>query len=220
MSFILDALKKSETDRQKQGATEFSTIPVSTGNPGAPKWLWIFGALLAVNVVVLGVILLRNDTPPTTPAAMTSDAAARTSATPPVTSMAPISEPASDASPPIEPTFSEQVAAAKTNISTLDAQPAVEAAVPVAVVKRSTRVAPSTYVRTLDEVRLNGQIQMTDLHLDLHVYDERSASRFVFINTAKHREKSQLAEGPTVMEITPDGVILEYQGTIFMLPRD
>jgi hypothetical protein len=29
MSFILDALKKSETERQEQGPTEFANIPTS-----------------------------------------------------------------------------------------------------------------------------------------------------------------------------------------------
>jgi hypothetical protein len=37
---------------------------------------------------------------------------------------------------------------------------------------------------------------------------------------AKHREQSKLEEGPVVVEITPDGVILEHQGTTFLLPRE
>lgn len=61
---------------------------------------------------------------------------------------------------------------------------------------------------------------MTDLHLDIHVFGETPADRFVFINMNKYRENSKLVEGPTVREITPDGVVLEYQGTTFLLPRD
>jgi general secretion pathway protein B len=220
MSFILDALKKSETERQQQGATEFSAIPVSAGNPRAPKWLWIIGVLLAVNVVVLTGILLRNDAPPKTPATEPYDAATRTPASPPVASGLPISKPASEASSPDELTFSEQVAAAKTNQSTIDAQPTAEMPVPATAVERPTPAVPASYVQTFDEVRLQGLFQMTDLHLDIHVFGETSADRFVFINMVKHREKSRLAEGPTVRNITPDGVILEYQGTIFLLPRD
>jgi hypothetical protein len=33
MSFILDALKKSETERQQQTGAEFSSVPSSSGEP-------------------------------------------------------------------------------------------------------------------------------------------------------------------------------------------
>jgi len=36
----------------------------------------------------------------------------------------------------------------------------------------------------------------------------------------KHKEGSRLAEGPLVREITPEGVILNQNGTSFLLPRD
>ena len=49
MSFILDALKKSETERQNQGKAEFADVPSSADGPRAPRWLWPLGALLAVN---------------------------------------------------------------------------------------------------------------------------------------------------------------------------
>ena len=69
-------------------------------------------------------------------------------------------------------------------------------------------------------MRTNGTVEIPDLHLDIHVYSDAPEDRFVFINMSKHRENSQLSEGPRVEEITPDGVILEYRGTSFLLPRD
>jgi len=36
----------------------------------------------------------------------------------------------------------------------------------------------------------------------------------------KQVEGSRLAEGPIVEEITTDGVVLNYNGTSFVLPRD
>jgi len=73
---------------------------------------------------------------------------------------------------------------------------------------------------TADELRANGQVQMPNLHLDIHVYSTKPEERFVFINMVRHREKSRLAEGPVVQEITPEGVILDYSGTRFLLPRE
>ncbi len=46
MSFILDALKKSENDRQEQAEAEFATVPSSPGPLAAPSWLWVLGGLL------------------------------------------------------------------------------------------------------------------------------------------------------------------------------
>ena len=57
------------------------------------------------------------------------------------------------------------------------------------------------------------------LNLDLHVYSEKAASRFVVITSRKYQEGGQLTEGPTVESITRDGVILAYQGRRFTLSR-
>lgn len=220
MSFILDALKKSETERQQQGAAEFSSIPVGADKARAPKWLWIVGALLTVNAIVLTVVLLQNDTPSITPQTVSPDAAPQIPGSASMTSKTPVAEPASDESAPVELTFAEQVSAAQTARPTIEAHTKTESSRPAATINRSTPAAPATYVRTFDEARVQGLFQMTDLHLDIHVFGETPADRFVFINMNKYRENSKLVEGPTVREITPDGVVLEYQGTTFLLPRD
>ena len=58
------------------------------------------------------------------------------------------------------------------------------------------------------------------MHLDIHVFSGQPAERFVFVNMSKYTESATLAEGPTVREITPDGVVLDYQGRRFLLPRE
>jgi general secretion pathway protein B len=80
---------------------------------------------------------------------------------------------------------------------------------------RQTATLPTIY-----EVVADGSIVLPELHLDIHVFSEVPADRFVFINMSKQREQSQLSEGPLVEEITPDGVVLAYRGKSFLLPRD
>ncbi len=191
MSFILDALRKSETERQQQSGAEFSSIPSSSRDPQSFKWLWFLGLLLLVNIAVLIGILMRPDKAP--------DVAAIIDETP------------VEQVQVAEPSFAEKINAAKQN-QPLQTEPPVSAPSPAAPIKRGR-------VLTIDEVRVNGTLQITDLHLDIHVYSDDPAERFVFINMAKHREQSKLEEGPVVVEITPDGVILEHQGTTFLLPR-
>lgn len=206
MSFILDALKKSETERQQQSGAEFASVPSSPGEPQSLKWLWILAALLGINIVVLIGVLMRPDAPSQTPAAIEA----------PSIDAATI-EDAADA----EPSFEDQVALAKADQAEREqAAAAVEPQEAAPVRSAPSRAPTSRRVRTIDELRLTGALEMTDLHLDLHVYNDVPAERFVFINMVKHREQSQLAEGPVVNEITPDGVILAYQGTTFLLPRE
>ena len=215
MSFILDALKKSETERQQQGPSDFANVPSSSESRGAPRWLWVLGLLLAVNLVVLLGVLVQNDAPESVPA-QASD---------------------SQQAPTAGQSFSERIREARERESAsrpravatpeAAAEPVIEERAPEPVVEQPAPAQPRSQpdftlaaLPTADELRANGQLQMAGLHLDIHVYSDKPAERFVFINMVRHREKSRLAEGPVVQEITPEGVILDYQGTRFLLPRE
>lgn len=204
MSFILDALKKSETERQQQSSAEFSSVPASSGNPSPARWLWMLGLLLLVNFAVLIGILLKP-----TP---TADAVKLGS------QMEPTMEPAMEPALEANENFEEQVAIAIDSRAV--AVPAPVAADPTPPpAARSSRTSVAV-VPTMDELRLEGTLQIAEMHLDIHVYSEAPKDRFVFINMNKHREGSRTAEGPVVREIRTDGVILEYQDRVFLLPRE
>ena len=212
MSFILDALKKSETDRQQQGSAEFSGVPTSPAKPAVPRWLWVVGILLAINLTVLIGLLLKPDTA-TIPAAV--PAQAETSNTPAAEIAAP-------------PSFQEQVAVAQRNApeqqtaNTID-EPEVTTNTfvkPILISQDPSAIPAADLYPSIHEVRASGSSNLPDLHLDIHVYSTAPEDRFVFINMVKLREGSELTEGPHVAEITPDGVVLDYQGQMFLLPRD
>lgn len=206
MSFILDALKKSETERQQQSSAEFSNVPASSGNPNPARWLWLLGILLLVNFAVLIGILFK---PTATEDAVRMD---KETSQPGVA----------------DNDFEDQVAVA---IENRPPQPATSAPQTVGQETVSTanpsprrttgnnRVSVAE-IPTIDELLQEGTLQIAQLHLDIHVFSEVPAERFVFINMTKHREGSKTPEGPVVREIRPDGVILEYQGRVFLLPRE
>jgi len=205
MSFILDALKKSETDRQQAGSAEFAGVPTSSANQRVPRWMWILGALLVINLVVLLGLLLRPGVNPLPAAAVKAEESVPTDVA----------------------AFAEQVAEAKQNIPASE-EPRYQAPDPVPA--SPTSRAPSVVVAsepmqtvllpTIHELRADGSLTLPDLHVDIHVYSEVPEDRFVFINMTKHNEGSQLAEGPIVQEITTDGVVLNQNGTLFLVPRD
>ena len=82
MSFILDALKKSENERQGQRGLGVADVPVAREAPGAPVWIWWLLGLLAVNVLVLLAVLLRPEAQPSADAAADTPAAGPAQARP------------------------------------------------------------------------------------------------------------------------------------------
>jgi general secretion pathway protein B len=212
MSFILDALKKSETDRQQRGNAEFANVPVSgRRREGPPGWIWVVGVLLLVNLAVLVGVLIRSEVSTVEPVTRPAEQPRTADAT------ATVEDGAED--------FAKQIAAAR------DSAPPREE--PVEVVKPPVRAAQQTArvtiaessidtarLPTFQQVQADGTVSLPELHVDIHVYSEAARDRFVFINMVKHGEGSRLAEGPLVEEITPDGVVLSHNGTVFLLPRD
>jgi general secretion pathway protein B len=197
MSFILDALKKSESERQQQGSAEFSSVPTSSEKPNPARWLWLLAVLLGINFAVLIGVLMRSEPTP-------SEAVAEQP-----TQISNVGETTEAPAPDEAANFEKQIAVAIEEHEEIEEHQ--ELAPP--------RAASMAVMPTIDQLRLDGSLQLAELHLDIHVYSEDPAGRFVFINMVKHREKSRIAEGPIVSEITLDGVILRYQGRNFLLPR-
>jgi general secretion pathway protein B len=67
VSFILEALKRSENQRQRETGPGLATAPASTEGRRRPPWLAIAAALLVLNLAVLAFMLSR-------PAAQTGSA--------------------------------------------------------------------------------------------------------------------------------------------------
>ncbi len=200
MSFILDALKKSESERQSQGTAEFRGVPSSARSPRVSRWLWIVGLLLAINLAVVVSLLLRPEVVPTgSLVSQTND----------------ISLPATTQS-----SFAEQVSQARQDATPMQAAPVKTTQATAQSPQPVSTSRNSALIPSIHEVRANGIVSLPELHLDIHVYSDVPEDRFVFINMAKQREGTRLSEGPVVAEITPDGVVLNYQGTLFLLPRE
>jgi len=211
MSFILDALKKSETERQRQNTPGFADVPDATSPPRAPRWLWVLGGLLGINLVVLLGVMLRPELNPTTaiPApteALPADVSGDSSSA--VSFSAMVEEAKKKQAVPVAESTTE-------DITDADPEPVGRTA---SVVRTPEKI--SQVYATFNELRANGTIMLPDLHLDIHVYSEHPAERFIFVNMSKYRERGRLTEGPVVKEITPEGVILEHLGNGFLLPRE
>jgi general secretion pathway protein B len=231
VSFILDALKKSETDRQRQASPALFEVKVAAPRRRFPTWAIGLAALLAVNVAVLAWVLLRQ---PAT-AVPTASAPPPAAATPTVNDsgrMVTLTMPADSAStvtvspnhpeagvvapssaPPLaeEPMLSGSEPSVPPNYDANDYAPALTPAQASEAAAQRPNALPSR-----DEVLAQGT-QLPELRLDLHVYAAKPADRFVFINMRKLREGESLPEGVRVESITPHGAELSYRGRRFTL---
>ena len=60
MSFILDALRKSEHARQHHKGPALAEVPIVTTKPKSNVWATAAVALLIVNLIAIGVLMLRR----------------------------------------------------------------------------------------------------------------------------------------------------------------
>jgi general secretion pathway protein B len=221
MSFILDALKKSEIERQRQSVPGLMDTRVAERRNRLPVWAIAVGALLGINLLVLTLTLTRRSAPAPSPA--------------------PASRPADSAKAP------DADAPPPPHFSPLDAAPVYAPEIPVAASAGPARSAPAggagiaaarrvhrsdplltdpdagaqieEVLPSINEISLTGSQALPGLHLDVHVYATKPSERFVYINMRKYHEGATLQEGPAIERIRRDGVVLNYQGLRFVLPR-
>jgi general secretion pathway protein B len=239
MSFILDALKKSEIERQRQSVPGLIDVPPAPRRRGIPAWGWVLAGLLGINVAVLLVVLIRRPAAPA--AAHPRVAAASTPAAAEGTDHFSPLDNAPVYAPEIPvPGNTESQAAGQEGLASAPRANAPRAIAPRAIAPRA--IAPredlparaaqradpvlndepaddNEMLPSISEINLVGNQSLPEIHLDVHVYATRTADRFVYINMRKYREGAVLQEGPTLERIRRDGVVLNYNGLRFFVPR-
>jgi general secretion pathway protein B len=224
MSFILDALKKSESERQRQSLPGLMDTRMAPRQNRLPLWAAAVCALLVVNLLVLSFALTRKGAPvaaPPRPAQISPDREA--AAAPEARHFSPL-----DTAPVYAPEIPVAAAdhpapepPAAQHTPSVDAQTAVRTPhhPDPLLTDEDSKADNLEVLPSISEISLSGAQALPDLHLDVHVYATKPAERFVYINMRKYHEGSVLQDGPTVERIRRDGVVLNYQGLRFILPR-
>jgi general secretion pathway protein B len=268
MSFILDALKKSESDRQRQSGPALYEVKVAAPRSQLPYWAIGLIVLLGVNLIIVAWALLRRpshgpDTPAVaaanapTPTPNAPQAATPSTAPPQASAQVPPSAPASQGpatfiaggqGPPAQraapgaspaaysdlpPEEDSTGAAAHGNAQAApraaqegsgEANPRPDDYAPATEPSKAPGLGFHVTRGTAEGVPLYSQVSsgagIPELRLDMHAYDNNPQKRFVLINMKKEREGDMLPDGTTRVDtITPDGVVLDHEGTKFLLPR-
>ena len=229
MSFILDALKKSELERQRQSVPGLVDSGVARPRPRLPAWAIALGLLLAVNLLVLIFVLTRSFL-----SSQHAQAAPQPRREPPAVASPAAATPAAANgrfSPLDAPVYAPEIPVASAQSAPAGAPEfarSVNAGVPASnkarrrdplLTDEDYKVNDDEVLPTINEVTLTGAQALPELHLDVHVFATKPAERFVYVNMRKYHEGATLQEGPTIERIRRDGVIMSYQGLRFLLPR-
>ena len=241
MSFILDALRKSDQQRQRNVTPTLMTAQTPAAEPRQPA-LWGYGLLAGVLIgagILIGWMHQWQAEPaaplmqPTFIRPLDSNAQKFSAAHLPV-----LPEPPKQAEYPQPPREATSLAQSATPPSgpnpqhDTSAKPAMAAGEQTTAVTSSPRVAtPSvpavqsqpgpgeaereTGVMALTELPPALQQEIPKLSILAHSYSGKSKSRFVFINDRMWREEEFPVPGLKLEQITPDGMIFSYKGYRF-----
>lgn len=232
MSYILDALRKSQQARQPGATPRTGAVHDISLVPPVSGWWFASGMVLLLGLLVAAYLFWRGaveNMPSSAP--VTSGSVASVSTSTPKTPVA-VAKPV-----PVPETF------AKKNIPVTDLAEQAKVSVPTAPPKRIAPARPdkkSVTIRRpeaaetiavpalplavdntplLQQLPQDFQRSLPPLAVTIHVYSHDESQRILFINNREYRKGSQIEGGTRVEEIVPDGVVLSFQGERFKLAR-
>lgn len=210
MSFILDALKKAESERGRASGPVLVDVRIAPPRRRLPAWAWMLGGVLLANLALLVWLVLRVP-----PQAVAPQAAASQ----------PVPEPGARTiagvqrvpPPPVQPAPPEAapLPSYATPAPSLPPEPASRPSVTAPAVAPAPRAADG--LPTARQLRASG-VALPSLTLNLHVYDPSPSLRYVLMNGRQLMEGESTPDGIKVDTITEDGVVLEARGQRFKLP--
>jgi general secretion pathway protein B len=240
MSYILDALKKSDQQRQRGATPTLQAAQVTVAAPKRP--MLVYYGLLAAVLLVTGIIIgwlrpWQPEQPPfgTEPIAVESPISIQRQAAPaPLTAPQEMPGKTEREIPAPNLTRAGQavpvVGAMKLDNPAPDSATTPGSGTPgaAAIPDKSmpeeslteksagiAGVAQEQQAIPMDELPLQVQREIPAMTVQLHSYSSKPGERLVYINSGKLREGESLTSGLRLEQITPDGMIFSYKGYRF-----
>ncbi len=229
MSFILDALRKSEAARRRSETPDLFAAMPATPEPlrARPNWpLWLLGAVAAISLLVV-LWLLAQRAPEAATVSPAVDASMETAAMDDAAVTAPAPESITEPTPPqVRPPVDQAPApaAAATSPSAATPPPATPPPSPPREPPAPTpEVAPAAApilplalpstgsVVSLADLDPATRKLLPPLKLSMHLWNETPAQRFVILDGQRLREGDLLGE-LVIERITRDGAVLAWRG--------
>lgn len=228
MSYILDALKKAESERNLGAVPNLHTEQpadiaplIRTRSSGAGPWTWI--ALAALTIALLALAWFKPWQSAPVAAAMPATVALPAQPVP-----APVETPSAPPSSAIPPVAAAPAKAVEEKPVKAAPQPAKQSAEKKPAQAASSRQQkkeskpvqenenekPANEQRAvaLHELPAAIQSEIPALSITGYIYSANNADRTVLINKRLLREGDQIAPDFTLEKLTPTGMVLNYKG--------
>lgn len=235
MSVILDALRKSEAERQRGRAPGLfvEQVALPSRRRRRPAWILVLPALLAAGIVA-GWFLRPQTNGPTVaavavnapPATMPATAMPESVAPQPA---APVPADSNSLAPPPQrlpevqpsaPQAASPAVAASVPASTPAASAPAVVEPPPAPAEAATHTLPvEPLLPRLADLPAAERATLPPLKLSMHVFADEPAQRFVILDGRRQGEGASPASGVVIEEIRRDGVVLSANGRRLLLPR-
>jgi general secretion pathway protein B len=238
VSYILEALKKLEQKRQQEGIPNLLTFQGDATKVRQKRSLWPYITLGVVLLNGIMVLLFFWIAPwkhagqplPSQPKVARESIAPQPATTPPEKKEEQIAETKKDVPPPqkkdlAQPGPGQPPVATPGKVVVEATQPKTAPVQPPTPIKTSPEpspreikpVKPSNKVLSIKELSATIKGSLPELKMTVHSYNEQPQSRFVVINNNTIREGQPINADLKIEQITPNGVILNYQGHRFVL---
>jgi len=232
MSYILDALKKSEQERghgKVPGVQTMHSSSLSYRNDKKPYWPYILIVAVILNLLAILYFIIDKDQPPVI---VTGNSTLESPVTEeiktPETSSSPQkmepSDPVIDQKSKTSPTVTDnQVTDSKPPadiaINSIAASSAAETEQQKTTSRniKTTRSAAAENIAVIEFYDLPESIkdQLPAIIISAHVYSTNPLQRSIVINNNFMEEGEYVIDDLLLREITADGAIFDYQGTRF-----
>jgi hypothetical protein len=224
MSYILDALRKSDEKRNMLNPSVETGPGKHHGRARLPLFIWVCIAL--AGTAFFGWWIAKRDQPVTTaPSAMipaperlpvaTPHPQADKPESPAIMTPANAGHPASQAEQPAHPVHAGSAAESEAPTAP-EGGALIKPAAPSG--KKITAVtdphAPVPDYPDLPEEMLNS---LPPIHIEGHIYDANPSARMIVINGHVRHEGQKIGKALVLEEITANGAILNYQGMLFRI---
>ena len=189
MSLILDALKKSEQQRQREKAPGLQSIhqPIAPRAVKPARFGWILALIVICNLVLAGFWFWRQQSFAVQPAIAAAPVVAKPAETP--------------ATPTQKPERGDVSIAPTAEFTQISPQQSAAQPKQTAIEQRIEEVNELP-----DDVRNN----LPAMTFSFHVYSENPQQRTIIINNRRMREGDEVSAGLHLQQITEDGVVLLF----------
>lgn len=253
MSYILNALRKSEQERLAQQPDAVTDRILAGQPPPRNKTSKLMVLLIATNLIVVVCFFwfIRKDPGTPLPAAILKTSVPEQTqlkpAIAPQVKMVPAPEPLIKKSGPTSPSIAELAASRKTQVQQLpektksfvEKEPAkaqlksaqvnperepktIEATQDepaVMVEKKGEAAAENKTIPFLFELPAEFRHTVPALNINVFVYSEQPAQRFVMIDMVKYTVGDRIKESILLKEIRSDSFVVEYNNRTFRIKR-